>query len=238
MRPSVDIIIPFRENYEKVVRAVSSIMSSTPNQEYKIILVDDCSSNKDFLKNLTYHNKKTIAVQLQQHSGFAAALKAGFDSSNNPHVVFFHSDSYTSNINWLPNLQRSLIRLKSKGIKLVSAKTNNLGTACNYDPNISSMENKDVIVNSPLPLFCSLCHRDLFKNIGGFLKPYFPVFFEDEELYFRMKYYGYKQAIAGNSWVEHEGGITVNQLDHRLLKLAENNRDKCIDDIKNYINAF
>lgn len=77
-----------------------------------------------------------------------------------------------------------------------------------------------------------MCHRQLFDNIKGFVKSYPYGSYEDEELYYRMKKFGYKQAVSGNSWVFHHGGSTFNDLKNEQLKVVEQNRQKCIEDIR------
>jgi len=240
-RPPVDILIPFHGKYELVTRCVGSIINCTPNQKFQIYLIDDCSPNADFATNLALVNKTITTVRLNKHSGFGAALYEGFQASQNNHVVFMHSDCCADNIYWLANLQRALTRLKDHGVKLVSSRTNNAGTSSSYDPRLvgeRTEELPDIIVDSPLPLFCAYMNRELFSRIGGFIRPYEYGWFEDEELFYRMKYYGYKQAIVPSSYVLHAGGATINELcanSNRIKQRMEANRELCLEDIRPYL---
>lgn len=231
----VDIIIPFHGQYEKVTRCVSSIISTTPNQEYKIILVDDGSPNEKFLENLTLHNSKTKAIRIESQVGFGSAVNIGLEHSENPFVAIVHSDVYMTSTSWLLNLQRGLVRLKDKGVKLVSARTTNVGTSASYDENLTKLTDTDVIVKSPLPLFCAFFNKELINKIGP-LKPYPYAWYEDEELFWRMRSKNYHQAIV-NSYVEHEGGCTIRELikKPKILKIMENNIELCKNDIKDLI---
>jgi GT2 family glycosyltransferase len=188
-------------------------------------------------------NPSIIPVRLDKRAGFGAALEEGFNAGEANHVVFLHSDVYAENIYWLANLQRCLYELKDKGVKLVSARTNDPGSCVNYDPRLIGEADTniggDVVVDTPLPLFCALCHRELFKRIGGFVKNYPYAWYEDEELFWRMRYYKYHQAIASKSYVKHDGGVTIKSLlenSPKTLSVLEGNRELCAKDIRLYVN--
>ena len=86
-----------------------------------------------------------------------------------------------------------------------------------------------------LPLFCAMCHRDLFSNIGGFIKPYPFAWYEEDELAFRMRKCGYKQGISTKSWIRHEGGSTIKYLWNKnkdAKEIMEKNHSICVSDIK------
>jgi GT2 family glycosyltransferase len=120
---------------------------------------------------------------------------------------------------------------------MVAAKTDNPGSG--MDPRLISephVETPQVVLGQDgfLPLYCVMCHRELFSHIGGFIKNYFPAAYEDEELAHRMRAYGYKQAICGKSWVHHEGGTTLETICRTIpgaRSEMEKNRDRCIADI-------
>lgn len=240
-RPPVDIIVPFRGQYESVTRCISSILSCTPNQDYKLILVDDGSANEHYLPKIIKNKQKIKGVQLKPSGGFGAALQAGFLESKAPYVVFMHSDVWVEDVYWLLNLQRSLATSKYSGVKLVTSRTNNPGTSASYDERMFGQKGdlaEDVVSTSPTPLICAICHRELFSRIGGFIKNYPFAWYEDEELFWRMKYYGFKQGIAHNSWVNHAGGLTIKEAlrtEPRVKKLMENNRNLCLDDLRLYL---
>lgn len=239
MRPKVDIIIPFHGRYELVSRCLGSIFSCTPNQEYNIYLVDDCSPNKEYLSRLSSINHRIKPIRLDKHSGFGTALAKGFVAGKGENVIFMHSDVYVDNINWLANMQRAYGKLKSERVKLVCARTNSVGTSNSVNEKMIGSptdETGDVISESPLPLQCALCHRELFYRIGGFIKSYPYAWYEDEELFYRMRYYGFKQAIVGNSFVWHDGGATINDLYIGDIKeTMDNNRNLCLGDIRPFL---
>jgi glycosyltransferase involved in cell wall biosynthesis len=237
LQPPVDIIIPFHGQYDLLGQCVESIIKQTFGQIYSLTLVDDYSDNKDFFTDLKERKLKNTPIQFLRHDeqkGFGAALKTGFDNTQNAWVCFLHADCKIVRSDWLSELMITMQSTKKDGVKLVSAKLSNGGTGA-FDANvIGNVDNRpDVIVESPLPIVCTLVNRELFSRIGGFIKPY-PYFgYEDEELFWRMKIKKFKQAVSGKSFVEHAGGITAQQLmkDHKIAETVNLNKEKFKTDI-------
>lgn len=243
----VDIIIPFHSQYERVSQLIRSIILSVKSNPYQITLVDDCSENKVFGEEIRREFAKDTPVgykpQLQyirseKHLGFAGALKLGYDATQQPWVLFMHSDCLVEDPNFMIDMGQSLLRWKTEGkpVKMVSARSNNpleldLARAGRMDK-----EEKDLILDrESLPLFCAMCHRDLFRHIGGFLKPYPYAWYEDEELAHRMRSMGLLQGVSTRAWIRHEGGMTIKYLWESkpdAKKEMEENRKRCLADIK------
>ena len=214
--------------------------------------MDDCSPNKSFAKELLAethlardtgggrrrYKPQLIMHRTPEHLGFGGALAYGFEKCDEPWVVFMHSDCVVEDHNWLIEMGQSLLRLKKENVRMVSAKTNNPGDGVYPGLKASRGEyGKDIVLEEgALPLYCSMCHRDLFNHIGGFIKPYPFGWYEDEELAYRMRKYGFKQAVCGRSWVRHEGAATIGQLwkdqPETQKIMAEENRERCIADMQ------
>ena len=246
----VDILIPFHNSQSKVMRLMESILSLTRSNPIQVTLIDDGSDNSEFGKEFERrtgfwtrvdqrvagsHQRKVVLLRNEKHIGFGAALTLGYRSTGQPWVVVMHSDCEVKDPGWLLEMGRSLLRLKSQGVRMVSAKSNNPGT--HVDPRLKAdapQGGEDIIFGGCLPLYCALSHRDLYRHINGFVKSY-PIYsYEDEELSNRIRHFGFKVAICGNSWVYHEGGGTVNELckNKSICKIIEANREKCVADIQ------
>jgi GT2 family glycosyltransferase len=238
----VDIIIPFHAQYQKVVRLLESLVLYTHSNPFTVTLVDDASPNNTFGSeehaNLSKINVKII--RNEEQIGFGASLLEGYKATNNPWVVFLHSDCRVTEPNWLKNMGITMQKLKGSGIKMVGARSNNPGP--DADPRMKADAGHhridDFVLGNDdyLPLYCVLVHRKLFDLVGGFIRPYPYVGYEDQELAHRLRKFGYKQAVCGGSWVFHEGGGTLNDLvkiDPRInLVVEEDNRDLCIKHIR------
>lgn len=243
----VDIIIPFHGQYEKVTSLVESILLAVKSNPYQITLVDDHSENENFSKELADQFKKktedgyrpqVVCIRNEKQLGFGGSLKVGYENTNLPWVLFMHSDCLVKDPNFMIEMGQALFEWKEENVpvKMVSARSNNPGECNLAKSKIYDKDNKNIILeNETLPLFCFMCHRELFDHIGGFIKSYPYGWYEDEELAYRMRKYGYKQGISTKSWIEHEGGATIKYLwskNKQAQNIMENNREFCLKDIK------
>lgn len=243
----VDIIIPFHSQYEKVSRLIRSIILSVKSNPYQITLVDDCSENrsfgeevkKEFLKTTPEGFKPQVQyIRLDEPAGFGGALKAGFDATEQPWVLFMHSDCVVEDPNFMIDLGQSLLRWKEEGkpVKMVSARSDNPGDLEEAKAGRMDKGSQDMVLDKKtLPLFCAMCNRDLFRHIGGFIKAYPYAWYEDEELAHRMRSRGLLQGVSTKAWVRHEGGATIKYLwgaRPESRGVMEANRDLCLADIK------
>lgn len=243
----VDIIVPFHSQYERVSELIRSIVVSVKSNPYQITLVDDCSENtnfgeevkREFAKNTPEGYKPQVQyIRSDKQLGFAGALKLGFEATENPWVLFMHSDCVVEDPNFMIDMGQSLLNWKRAGVpvKMVSARSNNPGDLDAARANRMEKGEEDIVLDKEtLPLFCAMCNRDLFHHIGGFVKTYPFAWYEDEELAHRMRSRGLLQGVSTKAWVKHQGGATIKYLwesrpDTR--KIMEANRDLCLADIR------
>lgn len=246
-KSKVDIIIPFHGQYEKVSSLLQSILLSVKSNPYQITLVDDCSENKNFYQEINDQFKKNtkegyrpqvVCIRNEKQLGFGGSLRAGYDNTNLPWVLFLHSDCLVRDPNFMIEMGQALVDWKNQKIpvKMVSARSNNSGECNKAKAKIEDKDSTNIILeNETLPLFCSMCHRDLFKHIGGFIKSYPYAWYEDEELSHRMRKFGFKQGISTKAWIRHEGGSTIKYIWNKIKEskeIMENNRELCLQDIK------
>lgn len=235
---SVDVIIPYHGRYDLVRRCLKSVLQKTRTNPFLVTLVDDGSPGSaatEFAETIK-QAPNTNYIRLPKQSGFGAAINVGLNNSTQPYVCILHSDCEVSSLDWLEKLGEALIEAKNDNVKLVVAATNNSDSDNEWFKMADRSYSKEsvIVADEALPLHCCLFNRELINRIGG-IKEYPYTWFENEELFYRMQFFGYKQAIACNSWVFHEGSGTVNQLlkqqpDRKDVMLE--NRNRCINDIK------
>lgn len=243
----VDIIIPFHSQYERVSELIRSIIVSVKSNPYQITLVDDCSENKsfgeeikkEFAKNTPDGYKPQVQyIRSPRHIGFGGSLKMGFEATENPWVLFMHSDCVVEDPNFMIDMGQSLLKWKNEGlpVKIVSARSNNPGDLEIAKAGRMEKGEKDVVLGEEtLPLFCAMCNRDLFRYIGGFIREYPYAWYEDEELAHRMRSRGLLQGVSTKAWVRHHGGSTIKYLwesKPETREVMEENRNLCLADIK------
>lgn len=232
---NVDIVIPFHGQYHYVIRLLSSLFRYTLSNPYTIYLVDDCSPNTEYIKDMRIF-KDVVCIRNETQLGFGGAMKAGFEQTKSPWVVFMNSDCEVEDVNWLKNLGNSAINLKSKGVRMVFPRTNN---SLVDDPELQfekdRFEEDKVFEGEYIPMYCFMVHRKLFTHVNGFIKSYPFGGYEDTEFAYRLKKFGYKQGISGKSWVYHAGGVTCTEVNRRNPESViemEHNKLRCIEDMK------
>ena len=238
----VDILIPYHAQYAHVRNLVLSIIQHTlvdSFSSYRITLVDDFSKNINFFDEISKYDYLD-AIRLSEHRGFGAAVNAGITHTKKPYIALLNSDCLIKEANWLIELWNAYLRLsKSDNVRLVSSCMNNAVNGSKLQQqDCVGRDTKDRIVSSPLSLVCCFFPRKLIDRIGYF-KEYSFGYYEDEEFFFRMKKFGYKQAVTGKSWVYHEGGLTTNYLWNKNPEIKkvmlEDNRNKCMIDVRRLV---
>ena len=244
---AVEFIVPFYNNYSDVVRLLESLFSTIATNRYQITLVDDGSDNKNFIKEL--NNKKIVGLnclRVEENKGFGAAINYALKNPKNnwiPFICILHTDVLPNDMLWLSKIGSCYQKLKLQNVKMISPRSNFFGDDLKHLETTRDQKVDDYILkeNEYLSLFCSLCHRDLFKKIGYFEEyPYAGC--EVEEFALRMQRNGYKQGICGKSWIHHQGEGTLGKIDKKkreiLRKTVENFRiekNKYLESLNNIV---
>lgn len=213
---SVEIIIPFHGEQAKVTSLIENIFQTVHTNKYLVTLVDDCSVNKNFLKDI---EKAKIAgvrcLRQERHNGFGAAVNLALKTPfrvNPTYVCILQSDVTLHDAAWLSNLGHSL--LSNNQIGMISPLTDNPVIESPILTAKRDEKRKDSILNEGyLPMYCVLANRNLFSQVGLLSEcPYAGI--EAEEFASRMKKKGFQQGVCGTSWVHHQGRATLSRFDN------------------------
>ena len=233
----VEIIIPFYGQQALVSNAIQTIFQTVISNRYLITLVDDGSENDSFKSQLEKARITGVRCLYQENKGFGSAVNLAlqnpwkFENKADkiiPYVVIMHSDVSFYGRNWLLNLGTYLETMKSSGVKMVSPVTNNPVENFEFMRARKGQILSDKVIDDEkffLPLYCSLCHRDLFNHVGLIKEmPY--ASYEAQDYAKRMREKEFKQAVCGTSWVKHEGGSTLKALGTKAIKILRNNKEE------------
>jgi GT2 family glycosyltransferase len=221
-------------------------MFAVKSNPYRITLIDDGSPNAAFGEKLNKGADQDMirCIRSDTQKGFGGAVRLGYENTSQPWVMVMHSDVRIEEPNWMLRMGESLLKFKETdpAVKLVSAKTNNPGSG--HDSRLKSnkpvsgtadREPDFVLKEGFVPMYCVMFHRQLFNYVGGPIKEYPFGSYEDEEFGWRMKAYGFKQAICGSAWVHHESGATINEVcktNPAAKEQMEKNYERCVADIR------
>lgn len=89
----LDIIIP-AYNVEKYInKCIDSILTQKTKYNYRIIVIDDGSSDKTYEILKSYNNNKLVVIR-QENKGISISRNKGLDIINSRYVMFVDSDDY------------------------------------------------------------------------------------------------------------------------------------------------
>jgi GT2 family glycosyltransferase len=228
----IDIIVPYYNEIGCLSRCVESLIRFCKNFDYKIWIINDGSESESVKFFFKPYETLVNILDHPVQKGFAACINTGLKNSLGKKKVVIHSDTVVDNIGWLNNLYSSFNNLQKERVGIVCSKTNNSGTNITELSDLNSKS--DLILNkSYVPFYSIMFDINLIK-ICGFLKEY-PFFgYEDEEFCFRIKKFGFKLGISGESFINHLGSKTITSFlakNPKYKNVIKENEELCKKDI-------
>ena len=176
---------------------VNTVEKLSPGAE--IILIDNGSTERP-----VFHNKTTVTIKNDKNKGVGAAWNQGWKKTKREFVVFLNSDCMVHE-NWLAPLVNGMgLTLKGKPIGAISpvfARTKeDAQKLAKYSPDLHT-----AITGS-----CFMMRRELLKELKGFDEQYEPCYYEDADMWLRLKRHeselapiGYALALTKYSSIHH-----------------------------------
>ena len=213
----VSIIIPVYNNAIYTYNCLKSISEKT-KEPFEIIVVDDASD--DETKSILESMNNIKIIRNESNKGFIISCNEGAKSSEGNCLLFLNNDTIVTD-DWL----RALLDLmKNDGVGAVGAKL--------VYPNGTLQEAGGIVWNDAFGWnygrgdnpekpeynfvrevdYCSgavlLVRKDLFEKIGGFDERFRPAYYEDTDLCFSIRNWGYRVLYQPESVVIHYEGKT------------------------------
>ena len=233
----IDIIIPYRLQHAKTMFLVENLLLKVRNVNFDIILCNDGAENKNFEEIF----KKIPNVKFccnGQHKGFGAAINLGLKSSVKELCCIMHNDIQIDEPNFLFNLIRDLLSMKSLGVCSMSAVTNNpMSNKLDFmKQNFGKDEPPRMFpLNTYSPFICTVIYKKVIEAIGSL--PEYPLcWFEGDFFGKKIEINQGKQAYSPRSYVFHHGGVTILNLlkSHPEYKeILQNNHKTYLKDVEN-----
>lgn len=249
--PFVDVIIP-NYNGEKIITACLRSLEHTNYQNYRVILVDDCSTDRsvEIIKN---EFKNIVIVQNKKNLGFAGACNRGIKHSLNDeskYVCLLNNDTVVD-----PNWLAALVETAEKGNAVaVQSKIRSLKNKKQFDYAgaagglidvfgypfafgrvFTNVEKDHGQYDNENEIFyatgcAALFKKSAFKEVGFFDEGFF-MYAEETDLCWRLLLRGHKILSSPSSIVYHHGAYTLKD---NYLKKYLLHRNHLIMILKNY----
>lgn len=233
-----DIIIPVYNGYHFLKECVDSVIAYTDLSEYRIVLIDDCSTEKEvveYMDKLAADNTATI-LRNEVNLGFVGSVNKGMKWSATD-VLLLNSDTVVTK-GWMEKIYECYESYPNVGS--VTPLTNN-GTVCSI-PNwlednaipegLSADTYNDLIERislrsyPQLPTavgFCMLIGRKCLEEVGYFDEERFGKGYgEENEWCMRAEKYGYIHLLDDATFIHHKGSMTFGNSPEKLKKQQEN----------------
>lgn len=213
--PEVTILVQAYNQIDKIKRCIESILRNTKGINYELLLVDNGSEDEtlEYFKQVDYEPKKIIRITKNIGSAFPACVLHNLELA--PYVVLIPGDLVLTP-HWLKNM---LICMKSdKRIGMVNAVSSNVSNLQQVDllfKDYEEMEKKAEQFNQSDPTkweermrlitLGTLYRKEALYTVGfpisdiGFFHD-----FGDDDISYRIRRFGYKLILAGDTWIHHD----------------------------------
>lgn len=236
--PDVDIVIPVYRNLDVTRACVESVLKSDLPSSARLIIIEDASPEVDvvdYCRQLsTYPNVEVLSHSV--NCGFVVSVNEGMRLNPGNDVVLLNSDTRVAN-DWVQRLQRAA--WSEEKIASVTPFSNNasicsfpLANQSNHLPADISLDELDKIFSTvnrhataDLPTavgFCMYIRRDCINSIGCFDASSFGRGYgEENDFSLRAAEAGWRNIIAADVFVWHEGSISFGDDRHELMQHGE-----------------
>lgn len=236
--PEVSIIIPAYNKFDFTRKAVFSILKSTNNTFYEVIIADDNSADDTINAGKIIKNCKVVRNTIGL--GFIGNCNLAAKSAKGKYLVFLNNDTVVQQ-NWMEELIETFSKYADAGMvgsKLIypdgilqeaGSITFSDGNCWNYGkmsnpdkPEFNYVKESDYVSGASL-----MIRKDLWEAAGGFDELYAPAYYDDTDLAFAVRKLGFKVYYQPRSVVIHFEGISHgSDLNKGIKRYQTVNRDK------------
>ncbi len=240
-QPLVSIVIPVYNQWLHTYCCLLSILEHTPDIRYEVIVADDVSTDETV--NILSYTRNVTVVRNQNNLGFLLNCNNAASKARGKYILFLNNDTNVQEnwLNHLVNLIESDEKIGMVGSKLVypNGRLQEAGgiiwkdaSGWNYGnmdhpakPEYNYVKEVDYISGASI-----MIRSDLWNQIGGFDERFAPAYYEDADLAFEVRKYGYKVMYQPKSVVVHfEGRSHGTDINAGIKSYQVKNREKFIE---------
>ena len=223
----IDVIIPIYKGLQQTRRCVDSVLQNRQSAPFEVVAVDDASPDSGitgYLDELAAKQRITL-VRNESNRGFVQSVNRGMSLHPDRDVVLLNSDTEVAN-DWLDRLLRAAYAYPDVGT--VTPFSNN-ATICSYPfegwtggvPGTLALAELDRLFASTnagrtvdLPTavgFCMAIRRECLGQVGPFDAERFGRGYgEENDFCMRAAGAGWRNVLAGDVFVYHEGAVSFS----------------------------
>jgi len=238
-----DIVIPTFNQENFTVKCLESIRKHTPKDDYRIVWVDNGSSEesrKTVLAEIIRHDY--VSIWLEKNLGFVKATNIGISAGDSEYLVLQNNDTEVTP-GWMDRLKKPL----STGYSASGPMTNTSGSWQGWQnvknnmfkdiPDLSRMsidsasgvlkERYDDVIRrvSMVAFFCTMFDRGVFNELGMLDEVFKSGLGDDDDFCARMTKVGRKIAFVPSSYVLHHHRTTFKSVfgEEEVRRMQEEN---------------
>lgn len=248
-KPLVSIVIPVYNQWEYTYKCLQSILENTSDVDYEVIIANDLST--DETKNIDDYVKNIKILCNSNNLKFLRNCNNAAKYAIGKYIHFLNNDVVV-HPKWLSSLislaeQNSDIGIVGSKLIYPDGRLQEAGgiiwndaTGWNFGrlddpekPEYNYVKETDYVSGASL-----LISKDLWDKLGGFDELFFPAYFEDTDLAFRVRQLGYKVVYQPLSVITHFEGISHGTDENSGQKRYQTiNRQKFLDRWKEVLNT-
>lgn len=243
---SVCVIVPVYAGLQETRRCLESLLVSLNCQRTvcRVIIVDDCSPEPElsaYCCNVAETNPAVSLLRNEKNLGFVKSVNRGMREARDDDVILLNSDTEVAN-DWIDRLVEA--GYSQEKVATVTPFSNN-ATICSYPrflesnglPARENTASLDLLFSKlnagqtiDLPTghgFCLFLKGTAIREIGLFDEEAFPRGYgEENDFCCRAHLAGWKNLLAGNVFVFHEGSVSFGserneRIEHAMKVIAQ-----------------
>lgn len=236
--PTVDIVIPVYKDLNITRRCIESVLTASYKTKYCLIVINDASPEPEVSQYLTTlaATNTIILIENKENKGFVQSVNIGMQQHLQRDVILLNSDTIVAN-DWLDRLYQCAH--KEATIATVTPFSNN-ATICSYPKTceenklpaeyslveldaLFASNNSGEYIDIPTAVgFCMFIKRDCLHQIGYFDAQRFGKGYgEENDFCLRAIKKGWRNVIACDVFVYHEGSVSFGETKRELIQNAQ-----------------
>ena len=231
-----DIIVPVFDGFAETARCLYSVLRAKSKLKFELIVINDCSPNKDITSLLYQLSEKKLITLLTNESnlGFVKSMNLGMLLHTDRDVIWLNSDTEVFDF-WIDRIIN--ISKLDDSIATVTPVSNNatifsypsMGLDFAYDYLISDKQLDELCSSNfsntffEVPTgvgFCMYVKRSALNRCGVLDEIFGMGYVEENDLCQRFISYGFKNVVTPSTFIRHYGHVSFKT--SSILRMQNN----------------